>query len=86
MPVAMPVAIAVSDLAIRATDNAPSKTPVTWNLQARLTKELGRMGTLSLYVNNALFYEPYLHNNTTTTLVQRNTGTFQFGAELTLSL
>ena len=85
-PVAMPVAIAVSDLAIRATDNAPSKTPVTWNLQARLTKELGRMGTLSLYVNNALFYEPYLHNNTTTTLVQRNTGTFQFGAELTLSL
>ena len=78
--------MSVSDLAIRVTDNDPTKNPVTWNLQARLTKELGRMGQLSLYVNNALFYEPYLHNNTTTTLTQRNTGTFQFGAELSLNL
>lgn len=78
--------VSVNDLAIRATDNDPTKTPVTWNLQARLTKELGRMGQLSLYVNNALFYEPYLRNNTTTTLTQRNTGTFQFGAELSLNL
>ena len=78
--------VAVSDLAIRTTDNDPSENPVTWNLQARLTKELGRRGQLSLYVNNALFYEPYLHSNTTTTLSQRNVGTFQFGAELSLNL
>ena len=44
------------------------------------------MGGLSLYVNNALFYEPFLQGNNTTTLTQRNTGTFQFGAELYLNL
>lgn len=79
-------AIATADLAIRHTDNDPTKSPVTWNLSARLTKELGRVGTLSLYVNNALFYEPFLSGNNTSTLTQRNTGTFQFGAELSLSL
>ena len=78
--------ISVSDLAIKHTDNDPTKSPVTWNLAARLTKELGKVGALSLYVNNALFYEPYLKGNNTTTLSQRNTGTFQFGAELSLNL
>ena len=78
--------INVADLAISHTDNQPTKNPVTWNLSARLTKELGRLGGLSLYVNNALFYEPFLKGNNTTTLSQRNTGTFQFGAELYLNL
>ena len=78
--------MAVSDLAVRTTDNDPNESPVTWNLSARLTKELGKMGGLSLYVNNALFYEPFLQGNNTTTLTQRNTGTFQFGAELYLNL
>ncbi|MBP5338144.1 MAG: carboxypeptidase-like regulatory domain-containing protein [Prevotella sp.] len=77
--------VAVSDLAIKHTDNDPTKNPVTWNLQARLSKELGNVGSLSLYVNNALFYEPYLSGNNTSTLTQRNTGTFQFGAELSLN-
>ena len=78
--------VAISELAIKHTDNDPTKNPVTWNLQARLTKELGKVGGLSLYVNNALFYEPYLKGNNVTTLTQRNTGTFQFGAELSLNL
>ena len=78
--------VAVADLAIKHTDNEPNKSPVTWNLSARLSKELGHVGTLSLYVNNALFYEPYLKGNNVTTLTQRNTGTFQFGAELSLNL
>jgi hypothetical protein len=78
--------VSVADLAIKHTDNDPTKNPVTWNLQARLTKELGKVGGLSFYVNNALFYEPYLKGNNTTTLTQRNTGTFQFGAELSLNL
>ena len=78
--------MAISAMNRKSNDNEPSKTPITWNTSARLTKELGRMGQLSLYVNNALFYEPYLRNNTTTTLTQRNTGTFQFGAELSLNL
>ena len=80
------VQVSVSDLAIKHSDNDPTKNPVTWNLSARLTKELGKMGGLSLYVNNALFYEPFLKGNNTTTLSQRNTGTFQFGAELSLNL
>ena len=79
-------AVSVADLAIKHTDNDPTKNPVTWNLQARLTKELGKVGGLSFYVNNALFYEPYLKSNNTSTLSQRNTGTFQFGAELSLNL
>ena len=78
--------VAVADLAISHTDNDPTKNPITWNLSARLSKELGRVGSLSLYVNNALFYEPYLKGNNVTTLTQRNTGTFQFGAELSLNL
>lgn len=78
--------VQVSDLAIRVSDNDPTENPITWNLSARLTKELGRVGGLSLYVNNALFYEPFLQGNNTTTLSQRNTGTFQFGAELYLNL
>ena len=70
----------------KSNDNEPSKTPVTWNTSVRLTKELGKVGGLSFYVNNALFYEPYLEGNKTTTLTQRNTGTFSFGAELYLNL
>lgn len=76
----------VDDLALTYTDSKPTESPVTWNLSARLTKELGKMGGLSFYVNNALFYEPYLKGNNTTTLTQRNTGTFQFGTELYLNL
>ena len=73
-------------LQLRYTDNEPTKSPTTWNLSARLTKELGRMGALSLFVDNALFYEPYLKGNNTTTLTQRNTGKFAFGAELSINL
>lgn len=80
--------IAANDekLQLRYTDNEPNENPVTWNLSARLTKELGKMGALSLYVDNCLFYEPYLKGNKTSTLTQRNTGKFAFGAELSLNL
>lgn len=78
--------VRLSDVVVRASDAVPSKTPITWNLSARLTKELGNIGGLSLYVNNALFYEPYLHNSTTTTLSQRNVGSFGYGVELYFNL
>jgi outer membrane cobalamin receptor len=68
------------------TDTEPTETSVTWNTQLRLTKELGRVGSLSFYVSNALFYEPFLSTNKSSTLTQRNTGTFSFGAELSLNL
>ena len=68
------------------TDTEPTEQSVTWNTQLRLTKELGRVGGLSFYVSNALFYEPYLTTNKSDTKTQRNTGTFSFGAELSLNL
>lgn len=77
---------AISELGVTYTDSEPSKSPITWNLQARLTKELGKLGGFSLYVNNCLFYEPYMKGNKTSSRTQRNTGSFQFGAELYFNL
>lgn len=79
-------AVLVGDLATTYTDSEPTKAPVTWNMSMRLTKELGKLGGLSVYVNNCMYYEPYMSSNLTSTLTQRNTGTFSFGAELFLNL
>lgn len=76
----------INDMKRTYTDKEPNEDQITWNTQARLTKELGRVGALSFFVMNALYYEPFLSGNKTTTLIQRNTGTFQFGAELSLNL
>ena len=73
-------------LLLRYTDNEANESPTTWNLSARLSKELGRICKLSLYVDNCLFYEPYMKGNNTNTLTQRNTGKFAFGAELSINL
>lgn len=79
--------IPVKELAIKTSDAVPERQKPTWNLSGRLTKELGKVGGLSLYVNNMLFYEPYLRaNNNTTTLTQRNTGNFSYGVELYFNL
>ena len=80
--------IATNDekLQLRYSDNEPNKSPTTWNLSARLTKELGKVGALSLYVDNCMFYEPYMKGNNTNTLSQRNTGKFAFGAELSINM
>ena len=59
-----------------------SKSPVTWNMLARLTKEFGKFAGLSFYANNVLFYEPFLAQSSSKTLTQRNTGNFSFGVEL----
>lgn len=78
--------IRISDFDQTFTDAEPVKDAVTWNMSARLTKEIGRYAGLSLYVNNCLFYEPYLKTNKSSTLTQRNTGSFSFGAELYINL
>ena len=78
--------VAINDLTLRVSDNKPSKSPVEWNLQGRLTKQLSNFGGLSLYVNNMIYYEPYLTGNNTLTLSQRNTGKFSFGVELYVNL
>ena len=78
--------VKISDINIKASDAIPTKNPITWNLSGRLTKELGNIGGLSLYVNNMMYYEPYLKSSTTTTLSQRNTNTFSYGVELYFNL
>ena len=78
--------VLISNLSYTYTHSGPTKSPVTWNMSARLTKELGKVGGLSLYVNNCMYYEPYLRSSNTTTLSQRNTSSFGFGAELSLNL
>ena len=78
--------VAVADLHTDLGKNVPTKTPITWNMSGRLTKELGNVGGLSLYVNNMLFYEPFLRSNVSATLTQRNTGNFTYGVELYLNL
>lgn len=76
----------ISDLGINGSNSVPTKSPITWNIQGRLTKELGKIGGLSLYVNNVSYYEPYLKINTSNSLVQRNTNKFSYGVELNFKL
>jgi outer membrane cobalamin receptor len=79
--------ISIADLALDNSDNVPTKSKPTWNISARLTKQLGNIGGLSLYVNNVIFYEPYkVANNNTKTLVQRNSNNFSYGVELYFNL
>jgi hypothetical protein len=78
--------VKISDLAIDGSNSVPTKNPITWNIQGRLTKELGKIGGLSLYVNNVSYYEPYLKTNTSNSLVQRNTNSFSYGVELNFKL
>ena len=78
--------VKITDQIINDNDNEPTKNPVTWLVSARLTKEFGKTAGLSFYVNNMFFYEPYKHSSKTTTLEQRNTGTFSFGVELFFNL
>ena len=63
-----------------------TENPITWNVSARLTKEFGKFAGLSFYANNVMFYEPFLTSNNSSSLTQRNTGTFSFGVELFLNL
>lgn len=78
--------ISVARQVLKAGTNIPTKLPVTWNMSFRLTKEFGNFAGLSLYVNNSLFYEPFLASSNSQTLSQRNTGNFSFGAELFIKL
>ena len=78
--------VGMYQLLVRTIDTETESSPITWNIQARLTKELGKVGGLSFYVNNALYYEPFLYNNShSKTRSQHNTG-FSFGAELYFNL
>lgn len=74
--------ILLSKQHISASDTPPVKYPITWLMNIRLNKELGKTSGLSFYVNNFLFYEPFKTTSNSTTLSQRNEGSFNFGVEL----
>lgn len=78
--------IQISDLDLTYSDSDPTKNPMYWNLQARLTKELGKFGGFSCFVNNCLYYEPFRSSSNTSTRTQRNTSSFQFGCEIYVNL
>lgn len=68
------------------TENDPTKSPVTWLMSGRLTKELGTIGGFSFYANNLLYYEPWKSTSKSGTLSQQNSGSFSFGVELYFNL
>jgi hypothetical protein len=79
--------VKLTDGIINTTDVLPTKSiaPI-WNISTRLTKEISKNAGFSFFVNNTLFYEPWMASNTSQTLTQRNTGKFSFGMELFLKL
>ena len=68
------------------TENEPTKSPVTWLVSGRLTKELGRIGGFSFYANNLLYHEPWKSTSKSGTLTQQNSGSFSFGVEIYFNL
>ena len=78
--------VGMYQLLSRSIDTETESSPIEWNIQARLTKEFGKVGGFSFYVNNALYYEPFLRGNShSKTRTQYNNG-FSFGAELYFNL
>lgn len=78
--------VPLKDQLVRDSEAVPTKQPITWQLTGRLTKELGKRASFSLFANNLLYYEPYLSNSTSSTLTQRSTGAFSYGVELSVKL
>ncbi len=78
--------ISIANQAVSPKDNQTIEQPTTWQISGRLTKEFGRRGAFSFYANNLLFYEPFRTTSASGTLSQRNTGSFAFGAELSIKL
>ena len=68
------------------TENEPTKSPVTWLVSGRLTKELGNIGGFAFYANNLLYHEPWKSTSKSNTLTQQNAGSFSFGVELYFNL
>ena len=72
----------LSDAHISGNDNPPVTQPPLMLMSSRLTKDISKMAGFSFYVNNTLFYQPWQHSNVSTTLFEKNQGTFNFGMEL----
>lgn len=66
--------------------NDYSKSPVTWNVSARLTKEFGKHAGLSFFANNVFYYEPFLSQITGSKTLTQRENAFSFGVELFFNL
>lgn len=71
---------------ISGSENPPTSQPPIMLMTTRLTKDISKMAGFSFFVNNTLFYQPWQHSSTSTTLTERNQGTFAFGMELYFKL
>lgn len=69
-------------------DNPATKGAITFLFNARLTKEISKIASFSFYASNAFFYEPWKRpvSGGSNTLVERNTGSFNFGMEVSIKL
>ncbi|MGL5317855.1 MAG: TonB-dependent receptor [Bacteroidales bacterium] len=78
----------LQDEIIDPQDNPATKGAITFLFNARLTKEISKIASFSFYASNALFYEPWKRpaSGGSNTLVERNTGSFNFGMEISLKL
>lgn len=72
----------LSDANIKGTDNPPTIQPPLMLMTSRLSKDISKMAGFSFYVNNTLFYQPWQRSNISSTLIEKNQGTFNFGMEL----
>lgn len=72
---------------LSTADDLPQRSiaPI-WNIVTRLSKDISKNAGFSFFVNNTLFYEPWIASNNSSSLVQRNTGRFSFGMELYIKL
>lgn len=62
----------------------PTKWPMVWCLNLRVTKEIGTFMGFSFYVNNMLFYQPWQTSSNASNPVERNSSLFSYGLEISL--
>jgi len=67
---------------LTGSDNPPISMPPLMMMSTRLTKDISKMAGFSFFVNNTLFYQPWQSSSASSTLTERNQGTFNFGMEL----
>lgn len=72
----------LKDALLTGTDNPPVTQPPISLMTTRLTKDISKMAGFSFFVNNTLFYQPWQRSSVSSTLTERNQGSFSFGMEL----
>ncbi len=76
----------LKDAILTGSDKPPVSQPPLSMMSTRLTKDISKVAGFSFFVNNTLFHQPWQHSSTSTTLTERNQGSFSFGMELYFKL